>query len=82
MYQPKTAIREIDGAWYAFGIDVKKKRVYTLGSDKQSGYIYSANLNPSGIRFVSQRSPNRKAAYHKAYRGGTFIGELDSANDI
>lgn len=82
MYQPKTAIREIDGAWYAFGVDLKKKRVYTLGRDRDTGYTYSANLNVSGIRFVSKRSPNRKAAYHKAYRGGAFIGELTEQYDI
>lgn len=82
MYQPKTAIREIDGAWYAFGVDVKKKRVYTLGRDTDNGFTYSANLNVSGIRFVSQHSPNRRAAYNKARRGGTYIGELDDTNDI
>lgn len=71
----KTAIKCIDGKWYAFAYD-DNGNVYSLGRDspKEGGHWF-ARRTDAGIVYVANCSPTRKAAYQKARRNGVYVGE-------
>lgn len=71
----ETAIKKIDGKWYAFG--VLDDEVCSIGADdpKQPGCLWYATACDRGIQYVSTPSPNRSAAYKKARRWGEYRGE-------
>ena len=73
-YDLKTAIKLIDGNWYAFAY--RDNEVYSIGNDrpKDGGYWF-ARCNDGGIRYVATPSPTRKSAWAKAHRHGTYTGE-------
>ena len=70
----KTAIKCIDGKWYAFAF--YESEVYSIGADnpKDGGRWYALRTD-SGITYVARPSPSRKAAYQKARRNGFYDGE-------
>lgn len=76
----KTYITEIDGKWYAFAGDANNNQVYSIGSDnptKDSGAErFFAKWTDAGIKYVSNPSPSRNAAYNKAKRAGEYSGEV------
>ena len=71
-----TYITKLDGKWYAFEGDLAKDQVCGIGADRGDGYIYCARWNYKGILYVATPSPNRRAAYRKATRGGHYAGEV------
>ena len=70
----KTAIKCVDGKWYAFAFD--ESEVYSIGADspKDGGHWFGPR-NERGIKYVARPSPSRKAAYQKARRNGNYDGE-------
>ena len=71
----KTAIKCIDGKWYAFAYD-DNGEVYSIGADNpRDGGRWFARPTDGGIKYVSTPSPTRKAAYQKARRNGVYVGE-------
>lgn len=70
----RTAIKCIDGKWYAFAY--WESDVYSIGSDcPRGGGQWFARCTDSGIKYVASASPTRKAAYNKARRYGNYTGE-------
>lgn len=70
----KTAIRCIDGKWYAFGL-WKNDSVVSIGRDNPVVNMWCARYCDNGIKFCASPSPNRKAAVAKARRHGEYVGE-------
>jgi len=72
----KTYIREIEGKWYAFGGDIDKNQVYSIGKDNPPSFTgcshYVARWTDYGIRYIANASPNKQAARKKAIRNGDF----------
>ena len=69
-----TAIKCIDGNWYAFAYS--ESEVYSIGTDCPRGSgRWFASCTDSGIKYVASPSPTRKAAYNKAKRYGRYTGE-------
>lgn len=74
-YNERTAIKCIDGKWYAFAYD--DGNVFSVGADSpRDGGRWFAGRTDSGILYVSTPSPSRNAAYQKARRNGEYAGEL------
>lgn len=71
----KTYIREINGKWYAYEWDKKSAHVLSIGSDNPKDGRWFAGREDAGIRYVATASPTRDAAYRKARRWGTYMGE-------
>ena len=72
----ETYIREINGAWYAYEWDKFHGRVMSIGNDNpRDKGRWIASRSDEGIRYVATASPTRDAAYRKARRWGTYIGE-------
>ena len=70
----KTAIKFIDGKWYAFAFD--DVYVYSIGADNpKDGGRWFGKPTDKGILHVSTPSPTRNAAYQKARRNGEYAGE-------
>ena len=73
-YNLKTAIKCIDGKWYAFAFG--DSNVYSIGADNpKDGGRWFGKLSDAGIQYVSTPSPTRNAAYQKARRNGEYAGE-------
>lgn len=71
-----TYIKEIDGKWYAFGIDEFHHQAYSIGSDcPDDGGLWIARWSDEGIKYVASPSKSRSGAYQKARRWGNYRGE-------
>lgn len=68
-----TYIRLIEGNWYAYG--GHGSQVYSIGADSPKEGRWFATRTDAGIKYVATKSPTRTAAYQKARRNGTYMGE-------
>lgn len=70
-----TYIRNINGSWFAFSGNKDKNQVYSIGADSPKEGAWFGNWTDGGILYVATKSPTRTAAYRKARRNGTYMGE-------
>jgi len=82
----KTAIREIEGQWYAFGIlkEVGEDhgQVTAIGADiPKFDTTVIGYFDDNGIKYVSKPSKSKSSAQQKAKRAGV-TEDLDSDQEL
>ena len=72
----ETFITRIDRKWYAFGMDLSRCRVMSVGSDSPGRGRWVSWFSADGVRQVSCPSRSRRAARKKAERNGIYQGRV------